>query len=123
MIRQIKHFTKDDIDLILSMSEAGKTAAEIASALGRTAHSVYQFLYRYRRGMHREAKAGIKPTIAPAAASLRPTGVIHENPQPKSMSPREMIKALYDMGYRIENNQLVCYVKQTVKMQDIIHDN
>jgi len=38
----------------------------------------------------------------------------------KEMSPREMIKRLYDMGYRIEDNQLVCYVKKTVKIQDII---
>jgi len=32
-----------------------------------------------------------------------------------------MIKHLYNLGYRIENNQLVCYTKNVVKIQDIIH--
>ena len=32
-----------------------------------------------------------------------------------------MIKYLYDRGYRIEDNTLVCLVKQKVKLQDIIN--
>lgn len=36
------------------------------------------------------------------------------------MTPREMIAALYGLGYRIENNQLVCYQKITVNVKDII---
>ena len=38
----------------------------------------------------------------------------------REMTPREMIKKLYDIGYRIEDNQLVCYVKQPVNVKDII---
>lgn len=37
-----------------------------------------------------------------------------------TLSPREMIKALYDQGYRIENNSLVCYVRTPVNVKDII---
>lgn len=35
--------------------------------------------------------------------------------------PRDIIKHLYKLGYRIENNKLVCMVKQTVNMRDIIN--
>ena len=36
-------------------------------------------------------------------------------------SPRDMIKHLYGLGYRIENNQLVCIVRQVVKISDILN--
>ena len=39
----------------------------------------------------------------------------------KDFKERDMIKYLYDRGYRIEDNRLVCYVKQTVKLNDIIN--
>lgn len=55
-----------------------------------------------------------KPKKEEASATTQPVS------QPKTMSPRDMIKKLYDMGYRIEDNRLVCYVKQTVKLSDII---
>ena len=35
--------------------------------------------------------------------------------------PKEIIKYLYKLGYRIEDNRLVCYVKQTVNIKDIIN--
>lgn len=43
---------------------------------------------------------------------------------PASLSdfaPRDIIKHLYNLGYRIEDNKLVCYVKQVVKLGDIIN--
>lgn len=39
----------------------------------------------------------------------------------KDFSPREIIKYLYDLGYRIEDGKLVCFVKQTVNLKDIIN--
>ena len=38
----------------------------------------------------------------------------------RDMTPREMIKKLYDMGYRIENNQLVCITRNVIKLNDIL---
>lgn len=35
--------------------------------------------------------------------------------------PRELIKHLYNLGYRIEDGKLVCLVKQTVNLKDIIN--
>lgn len=37
-------------------------------------------------------------------------------------SPRDIIKHLYKLGYRIEDNKLVCYVKQQVNVKDIINN-
>lgn len=36
-------------------------------------------------------------------------------------SPRELIKNLYDRGYRIENGRLICIVHQVVNVNDIIN--
>lgn len=36
-------------------------------------------------------------------------------------SPRELIKNLYDRGYRIENGRLICIVHQVVNLKDIIN--
>ena len=36
-------------------------------------------------------------------------------------SPRDIIRHLYNLGYRIENNSLVCYTKQIVNIKDVIN--
>ena len=38
----------------------------------------------------------------------------------KDFKSRDMIKHLYDMGYRIKDNQLICLVPQVVNVKDII---
>lgn len=35
--------------------------------------------------------------------------------------PREIIKHLYNLGYRIEDGKLVCYVRHNVNVKDIIN--
>lgn len=35
--------------------------------------------------------------------------------------PRDIIKHLYNLGYRIEDGKLVCYVRQNVNVKDIIN--
>lgn len=115
-------FTKEDIQMVINLYNANKSAEEIANITGRTKHAIHQRIYMLRKaGKLKDSKT----TQPEYDRKLKPTGVVykpeelHEEPQ-KHMSPRDMIKALYDLGYRIENNQLVCYVKQTVKLQDII---
>lgn len=41
---------------------------------------------------------------------------------PREMTPREMIKKLYDMGYRIKNNTLVFIQETEIKLSDIINN-
>ena len=49
------------------------------------------------------------------------TPVKTNTPIEKEITPREMIKRLYDLGYRIMDNMLVVLVPQPVKLNDIIN--
>jgi len=135
--RICKPYTTDDLRTILQMGAENKSYSEIAKATGRTIGAITTFFYNERKtGCHSstinylakkdEKKVdimvgGVK--VAEAPRSMVSTKDSPETPVAKTveMSPREMIKKLYNLGYRIENNQLVCYVKQTVRLQDIIN--
>jgi hypothetical protein len=134
-----KAYTTEEIRQILDLKKAGAYNREIAAVVGRSECSIATFLTaerttkRYSKRLNKASEKekattnmvdikvnGVK--VAEAPSSIVETHT--ETPAPvavKTMTPREMIKALYNLGYRIENNQLVCYVKQTVKIQDIIN--
>ena len=105
-----RRFTPEEIKDIVRLYDNGVPAKEIAKQKDRTTGSIHQVIYQVRKQMKNE---NATPTASAKPASM---------PKPTNLSPREMIKALYDMGYRIENNQLVCYQKQVVKVSDIISD-
>lgn len=116
----MKKFTTEEKQLIINLSNAGKTAEEIAKVVDRSKHSIHQFMYNVRTG--KVTVKGVSMRL-PLDRKLVSLGEHKEEPiveKIRDMSPREMIKKLYDLGYRIENNQLVCYVKQTVQVRDII---
>lgn len=96
------HYSAEDIQTIARMTDEGRTAREIAEHLGRSVGSVNNQIGKIRHGK-------------------RPVKKEENTPPLREMTPREMIKHLYNLGYRIENNQLVCYTKNVVKIQDIIH--
>ena len=58
-----------------------------------------------------------KPTIVPVSSQE----VIVKEKTLKDFQARDMIKHLYNMGYRIENNQLIVLQKVPVKINDIIN--
>lgn len=107
-----KPYSKEELETITKLYDEGHTAAEIAELTDRTTASIYTTLSKIRKGKMTPGQAAAKTqtveTIAPSKS--------------RELSPREMIKKLYDLGFRIENNQLVCYVKQTIKLQDIIQN-
>lgn len=47
---------------------------------------------------------------------------IRRKPQLSDFQPREMIKYLYNMGYRIKNNKLMFIYEQVVNMKSILED-
>lgn len=106
--RIVKPYTAAEIADICNLYYNDEmTAAEIAEITGRTTSAIKQVVMKNRRD-EKDAPPKENPVK------------IHENRE--QLTPREMIKALYDMGYRIENNQLICYQKQVVKLQDIINN-
>lgn len=142
-----KPFTKDEVEIILALWEEGHSAREISKVVDRTKGSIDAFLYTERKTGKYTKQFGIimgdstrtekysPKKMAQSKTEAAPAAVVnpHKEEAPphkddvkpevkaKEMTPREMIKKLYNLGYRIENNQLVCYVKQTVKIQDIIN--
>ena len=118
-----KFFSKNDVKLMKELRAVGKTYKEIGHVLGRDAKSIRMKFYL----MDKEEKkkglyvGGVKVAEVKASAIEEKKPEVVKVVEPaKPMSPREMIKKLYDLGYRIENNQLVCYVRQKVNMEDII---
>lgn len=126
-------YTTDDIRTILEMRSRGCSYKEISEKTGRTPHALSQLVSKDKRtGFYSNLIAkkadlkvgGIKVAEVPESAIEKP-----KNEEPKrvapvrEMTPREMIKKLYDMGYRIENNQLVCYQKVVVKVNDILNES
>lgn len=55
-------------------------------------------------------------------ADQKPHPAVVKEKTLKDFTAREMIKHLYNMGYRIENNQLVVLQKVPVKVNDIINE-
>ena len=134
-----KPFTTEEIRQIFEFKKRGYKTSEIAEIVGRTTAAINTFFAReknhhcYSRMLKEDQSIqaekvdikvnGVKVAEAPAAvmetqAEITPRPIGQPN---KEMTPREMIKRLYDLGYRIENNQLVCYQRVQVKIQDIIN--
>ena len=116
-MKKYKKFTAEETKLAVELRKAGKSYKEIAYALDRDIKSIEMKFYQLRK-----EESAMKKTKQ--EQERKPVGLIangeNKGVPVMQMSPREMIKALYDMGYRIENNQLVCYVKQRVNLSDII---
>ena len=93
-----KHLTKQEKEAILSYHKEGYSNAEIAELIGRSDSTIGYTLARAKA-----ATEEVKPSV-------------------REMTPREMIKALYDLGYRIEDNELVCYQRQVVKLGDVVNN-
>lgn len=109
-----KRFTKEERMMLLEMNARGKSVKEISEALGRTTHAISNALYYYTK-LNKKYVVKVYPSAEARAAGHGPITL-----EAREMTPREMIKALYDMGYRIENNQLVYYEKKIVKVGDIV---
>ena len=129
-----KPYSAEESKLILDLWESGKTTAQIAYVTGRSKGAISAFLSTERRDgrysgraatVNKGEKVDIKVNGVKVADVPNNSVEKKETPattKPKELTPREMIKKLYDMGYRIENNQLVCIQKVVVKLQDILNN-
>ena len=113
--RTCRPFTPEENKQIETLFDEGKTAKQIAEIVGRTAGAIGVQIYRLRKAAEEGKPKEEKPKQIGLLHTDAPTVKLIE------LTPRQMIKKLYDLGYRIENNQLVCYTKNVVKIQDIIH--
>ena len=119
MIRKSK-FTPEEDENILRLKESGYTYKQISEVLTR--HSKEAIMNRYYYIMHTNEN--------PNREVLQPADQAQPQPQPRQsgrkvtlhdFTPREMIKHLYDLGYRLEDGKLILVQKTVIKLGDIIN--
>lgn len=98
---------------IIELYNGGCTMKQIAEVGNMNINNVKAAIRRFRRQHPEEVAYKYKR----AERKPKEPTIIKEK-----MTYREMIKALYDAGYRIEDNQLVIYQKQVVKLGDIVNN-
>lgn len=116
-----KDYTTTEIAEIRGYFDSGCTYAEIAELMGRTKKSISILCYRQGWTKERSNKMRME-----AMGDQMPKTLIedHEPNMEKTLKDfkvRDIIKYLYDLGYRIEDNRLVCYVKQVVNIKDVLN--
>ena len=108
----------------------GCNYAEIGELMGRSKKSIEMLALRqgWTHGRFRESSDNVAPvwktTVVETEQELKKT-----EPAPVKektlfdFPPREIIKHLYNLGYRIKGSdwKLVCTVEQTVNLKDIIN--
>lgn len=134
-----KYLTTTELNDIKSFVDEGLTYKEIGELVGRSAHAVEVAVSRYGLKKKQE-KSENKPASQDWDAILKEPElpmveeVVQEGPKPvviqkpvkektlNDFPARELIKNLYDRGYRIRGNEwkLVCLVEQVVNHIDII---
>ena len=90
-------YTKEDIDLFVQMKKEGKTSEQIARITGFSASGIRHAI--------------IKRNEETQMAQREPL---------ESYTPRELIKYLHNLGYRIKDNSLI--VEQKVNIRSIIEE-
>lgn len=123
-------WTMSEVSLLKGYLKDGFSYEDIAELMGRTKCSISNYCKKHGLGV-RKNKQVFPPDVQKKIDAViekqeTPTTIV-VSPAPvkektlKDFSPREIIKHLYDLGYRIEDGKLVCLVKQTVNLKDIIN--
>ena len=127
----IKQFKTTEIEEIKSFIRDGLTYAEVGELMGRSKKSIENLVTRMgwsngrlggnQRGRGHRSASEVSALEKPEPPVEQKQEVQVKEKTLKDFSAREMIKYLYNLGYRIEDNRLVCYVKQAVNVKDIIN--
>lgn len=94
----------------------GATYEEIARMFNRSTRAIEQKFSE--QGWTRNGEAS-NEVAEPAASDAVPA---KKRSSLDDFQPREIIKYLYNLGYRIENNRLVYVHRQVINIKNIIDD-
>ena len=127
-----KDFTTTELNQIRSYLKDGLTYAEIGELIGRDKKAIANVTFRYglrkfeptqtetpKEWKSDMVKQLIEKTNTPMDTTEPP--VVCKDKTLSDFNPREIIKHLYNLGYRIEDNKLICIVRQVVNIKDIIN--
>ena len=117
MNKKTSNYTLAEESIITTMRKDGKSYQKIADTLGRPVSSVYWFVQN-KQNANKDTVSTTVPVEEIKKPVVEPTPV--SEPKTKPMTYREMIKALWDAGYRIKNNKLVVVSEREVNLADIV---
>lgn len=114
-MRKYQRFTQEEISSIVNFKEEGLSNEDIASLFGREPRQIKDLLCRLKKRENSDQK---KPVFheAPDLTPAKPEKTL------KDFDPRDMLKQLYDLGYRIDEKGIYVMVKQYVNLKSIIND-
>ena len=127
-----KDYTTTEIAEIKGYLKDGCNYSEIGELMGRTKKSIQNLALRqgWTNGRFNESSDNVLPKWKATVTETKPMPkTLINNVEPKmektlnDFQPREIFKHLYKLGYRIEGSdwKLVCIVKQTVNIKDVIN--
>lgn len=123
-----KDYTTNELAEIKGYLKDGCSHEEIAELMGRSKKSIENTILRqgWTRGRFKESSDNEVPvwktTVVETEQELKKNEPVPVKEKTLSdFTPREIIRYMYNLGYRIEDNKLVCIVKQVVNVKDIIN--
>lgn len=96
-----KRYTEQELNEMRQMREQGASYKQIAEMFGRSTYAV-QSKFKELGWVCK------KPTTSLSLSDFK---------------PRDMIKHLYNLGYRIEDNKLVLVQRTVVNLRSIVYDD
>ena len=109
-----KPYSPEEWEEMKRMREQGASYKEIAQMFGRTSNSVYM---KFRDDKAKKSAAYIKAMTSPPQSEPPKT---ERKVTLEDFTPREIIKYLNDLGYRIEDNQIVVYEKKVINIKSVL---
>lgn len=132
-----KHYTQQELEEIKLLRKQGATYPQIAEMFGRTPKAIAVL---FQSKTMTESVGGIakKPEPQPDSEidnlkaqnkslyaeieSLRKQLAEARKRSLETISPRDIIKHLYNLGYRIEDGELVVIEKKVVNIKSVLHE-
>lgn len=117
-----KRYTQSELDEMYQLKRQGATYEEIARMFNRTTKAIGLKFSQMgwtngQDGDDDSDSAGIATVDAPTAPTAKA-----KKPSLDDFQPRDIIKYLYNLGYRIENNKLVYVHRQVINLKTILED-
>ena len=108
-----QRYTKKELDEMRQLKMQGASYYEIATIFNRSVRAIQQKFCEL--GWTKDGKpAATQPESQPVTQVKKMTL--------DDFLPRDMIKHLYYLGYRIKNNKLVCVYEQVIDIKKILED-
>ena len=120
-----KSYTKEEIRDMIAIFKQGASVEEISAMSGRPSSSITQKLRESGFSVINDMFAGEKNAETTQDGPILKVSdgekTLVKQKTLEDFSPREMIKHLYNLGYRIKNNEIVMVIEKKIKLSDIIN--